>query len=112
MEKSVADHWLALQSEFVDQPRRCIKTIIESADLVTRAQNHIERLLISIEKARKALETSKLLLRNGTASNEPGTAWLALEQHFAPPRRASGSFPWCQSVGRAPYVEDTIQRTR
>ena len=83
VEKAVADNWLALQSELVNQPQRCIKAIVHSADLVTRTQNHIERLLVSIEKARRALETSKSLLRNGAVLNDPGTHWLALDRHFA-----------------------------
>jgi hypothetical protein len=34
VQKPVGDYWVALQSEFVNQPPRCIKAIVCSADLV------------------------------------------------------------------------------
>src|SRR5215470_15037992 len=47
--------------------------IIHSADLVTRTRSNIGLLLISIAMPQRDLESSTLLLRNGTASDEPGT---------------------------------------
>jgi len=83
MEKSIAAHWLALQSHFVNHTQHYIKAIIHSTELVTRRRNRIGHLKISIGKAQGSLESSDSLLRRDTASNELSTHWLSLEQHFA-----------------------------
>jgi exonuclease VII small subunit len=62
---------------------RYIETIVRSADLVSRARDHIERLMVSLARAQTALESSNLLLRDGAALEGPGTYWLALDRHFA-----------------------------
>jgi|SRR5215831_2087753 len=58
----------------VREPNTAIhQGIIHSADLVTRTRSNIGLLLISIAMPQRDLESSTLLLRNGTASDEPGT---------------------------------------
>ena len=54
MVKSIAAHWQAMQSQFVNHTQQSIKAIIRSADLVAQTWNHIENLTTSVAKARKS----------------------------------------------------------
>lgn len=73
MEKSIAAHWLALQSRFFNHAQH----------LVTGTRNQIGRIMISIGRTQRPFESSNMLVQNGPSSNGPATHWLVLERHFA-----------------------------